>query len=445
MNCNYISERVADLFDDLATGEDKAEILDHIGQCGECREAYKEYLAIPAALNAAQGSPAGREETRAILSLVGEESPSAPPHPFLQPGWRGIRRVAASILVFLVIASGIAYVAVVRNAAMAAGNILEKSISAMISLKTAYMVFSVRTSPGENFESIDPASGFVDFKVWKTFGPKPRWRFEKPGRNIIMDGKSQYMTNQTGGYTLQGTPKAGFTGWMRVFLEPLEILETELAYARKHPSSCSVKEIGDQMEVTVKVKASGNFTNPWALNTSIPEANTRRVYRFSRQTRELTAMELFVETRQEEICVLKLSEIRVNPPLPDSLFIFRNSTRRPLVTLDEWDRASAFGFKEISGEEAARLFFTSCEKSDWKVVMRFSPLWAIAGGNTFRAVQNRFGGSQLLHVGTAFTSGIYAGIYIPYTVRLKSGDTLEGNMAIRNDNSFHTWQIDGGY
>ena len=40
---------------------------------------------------------------------------------------------------------------------------------------------------------------------------------------------------------------------------------------------------------------------------------------------------------------------------------------------------------------------------------------------------------------------MYAGIYVPYLLKLRSGDTLEGNLAIRNDNSFHTWNIDGGY
>ena len=387
----------------------------------------------------------GEEQINKILKVIAEKQ--AVIKPLHSPGiaWQRILKVAATIVIVLGVAAGIVYLTTFRNPVQAAGNLLEKSIRAMTSLKSVYMVFAVRTSMNENFESIDPTAGFIEFKVWKEFGKESKWRFDKPGRCIIMDGQSQYQLNKSGGYILKGSPKAGFVGWMRLFLEPAKILESEMSFAKDHPSSCLVKETGDQLELTVKAKALGNYSNPYALNATIPEANTRRVYCFDKESHLLKALNVYVETGKENICVLKLISITADPILPDSLFIFSNHGGSPVLTLEEWDSATARGLKGIGSEEAVRIFFTACEKSDWGTVQRFSPLFSISGSNTLKNIQRRYEGSRLIYIGNSFTSGIYAGEYVPYLLQLKSGDTIEGNMAIRNDNPYHTWNIDGGY
>ena len=445
MKCDLIQMRIADLFDDQMSAEEKREWFSHIGECEECREAYDDYLALAGSLRPDLKLSDGEEQIDKILTGIAEKQAGI--KPLHTPGiaWQRILKVAATIVVVIGVAAGILYLTTFRNPVQAAGSLLEKSIRAMISLKSVCMVFAVRTNANENFESIDTKAGLVDFKVWKEFGQEPKWRFDRPGRTIIMDGQSQYQFNQTGGYILKGTPKAGFIGWMKLFLEPTKILESELAYAKDHPSSCTVKEEEGQIELTVNAAALGNFSNPYALNATIPEANTRRVYRFDKDSHTLKALTVFVASGQEDICVLKLSEITTNPTLPDSLFIFRNQDMKPLLTLEEWDQATARGLKGISGEEAVRIFLDACGKNDWKTVQRFSPLFSVTGSNTMKIIQGRFAGSKLLTVGTAFTSGIYAGIYVPYRIRILSGDTIEGNMAIRNDNPYHTWNIDGGY
>ncbi|MCX6272158.1 MAG: hypothetical protein NTU44_13250 [Bacteroidetes bacterium] len=354
-------------------------------------------------------------------------------------------KFAASVSILLAVAAGIVYYTTFRNPARAAGNLLEQSIRAITSLKSVYMVFAIRTSAKENFESIDPSAGFISFKVWKTFGDEPRWKIEKPGRSIIMDGQSQYLINETGGYILQGSSGAGFAGWMKIFLEPTRILESELSYAKSNPSSCTVKEINNMLEMTVKSIAQGDFTNSWALNASIPQANTRRVYSFDKTTHMLKAVSVFIVSPTEDICVLKLQEISIDPPLPDSLFRFSNPTRKPVLTLQEWDKAMSAGIKEINPEEAVRIFFMACRKNEWTTVQRFSPLFVVPGGHMLKIIQEEYGGSDLLQLGPSFSSGMYPGVFVPYLIRTKTGDTISGNLAIRNDNQYHTWNIDGGY
>ena len=56
-----------------------------------------------------------------------------------------------------------------------------------------------------------------------------------------------------------------------------------------------------------------------------------------------------------------------------------------------------------------------------------------------------YGGLQIISIGSSFKSGRYAGVYVPYEVKLKSGEVLKYNLALRKDNPQKAWIIDGGY
>jgi hypothetical protein len=154
---------------------------------------------------------------------------------------------------------------------------------------------------------------------------------------------------------------------------------------------------------------------------------------------------VYLVAGQEETCVVKLTMVQENEQIPDSIFGLSNRNRRPVITSEDWDQALGKGLKDIGSGEAARIFFTACGKQDWKTVERFSPLFSIPGGRALKVVRNRFSGSLLLQIGRSFTSGTFAGEYVPYTILNKEGDTITGNLAIRNDNPFHSWVVDGGY
>jgi hypothetical protein len=56
-----------------------------------------------------------------------------------------------------------------------------------------------------------------------------------------------------------------------------------------------------------------------------------------------------------------------------------------------------------------------------------------------------YGRLQIISIGTSFKSGRYAGVYVPYEIKLKSGEVLKYNLALRKDNPQKAWIIDGGY
>jgi outer membrane lipoprotein-sorting protein len=445
MKCDHIQQQIADLFDDQASGPDREKLLSHISICDDCAAAYADYISLGTALKPERETTAATNQAQAILDAINMKSSPAEKSASGEVFWKRSMRIAASALLFTAIGAGIIYMITYRKSAYAAGEILDKSIRSMTGLKSVSMVFSLRANANENFESIDPRAGFLDFRVFRIFGEKTKWRFERPGRTIIMDGQDQFLISENGGYVLKGGPKAGFAGWMKVFLEPMKVLETERSFARDHHSSYTISEKGDRVEVSVKTAALGKFDNPYALNSSIPEANTHRRYVFDRETNMLISVSVFIVEAEEEICVLKLTSVRSNPSLPDSLFVFRNPNNRPVLTLEAYEQATANGVKDINSAEAARLFFTACADNDWNTVSRFSPLFSIPGGKALKVVRDKFGGARLLHAGRPFTSGLYAGEYVPYAMITKGGDTVSGNLALRNDNPPQVWIIDGGY
>lgn len=57
----------------------------------------------------------------------------------------------------------------------------------------------------------------------------------------------------------------------------------------------------------------------------------------------------------------------------------------------------------------------------------------------------RYGGAELMHVGSAFRSGLYPGLFVPVEVVLKDGSRESLCLALRNDNPRRVWIVDGGF
>ena len=51
-------------------------------------------------------------------------------------------------------------------------------------------------------------------------------------------------------------------------------------------------------------------------------------------------------------------------------------------------------------------------------------------------------GMEILEIGEAYKKDGYVGEIVPYKVKLKDGEMIEANMAVRNDNEFKIWILD---
>ena len=93
--------------------------------------------------------------------------------------------------------------------------------------------------------------------------------------------------------------------------------------------------------------------------------------------------------------------------------------------------------KNKTPEEIARIFLEAFSRKDWETVGKIYP----GCGKLFK---KQFEGLELISIGTSFKSGKYAGVYVPYVIKLKNGYVKKWNLALRNDNAQKMWEFDGG-
>lgn len=92
---------------------------------------------------------------------------------------------------------------------------------------------------------------------------------------------------------------------------------------------------------------------------------------------------------------------------------------------------------QCSPEQTARAFFEACSREDWNAAGQLNP-------NMTDSAKEFLGGLTIVNVGQSFTSADYAGMYVPYEIKLRNGTNKKHKLALRNDHSKSLWQVDGG-
>jgi hypothetical protein len=91
----------------------------------------------------------------------------------------------------------------------------------------------------------------------------------------------------------------------------------------------------------------------------------------------------------------------------------------------------------MTADQATRAFFEACGRNDWNEAGKF---WSPINEES----KEYLGGVQIISLGQPFTSKTYRGQFVPYEIKLSNGETRKHNLAVRNDNPAHRWQVDGG-
>jgi len=90
-------------------------------------------------------------------------------------------------------------------------------------------------------------------------------------------------------------------------------------------------------------------------------------------------------------------------------------------------------------KEVARAFFQACADENWDEFLKF---WSASEAD--QRIKDYLGGIEIISIGEPFKSGRYSGWFIPYEIKLRSGDIKKHNLAIRNDNPAQRYVVDGG-
>ena len=314
--------------------------------------------------------------------------------------------------------------------------LLAQSVEAMSNVASVHIAGRIRTLPGDNFELIGTQYDFVPIEIWREYTNPPRWRVEKPGRVVVMNGQTSMMYMSSSNSAVAGSPGAGFVEWLRPLLDPPSILENELAAARQGTAEATVSESNGVTTAVLRRQARGNYANDWARNKSIPESDHACIYRLDSATKRLEGVQVVISAAGGGVVVAEFTDFRYNEVFPASLYALQ------LPADVNWmNQAGSKPMVNLNGpREAAQYFFDALAKEEWDSLLSVTP-----GTRVPPVVKRVYGGLQVISLGEPFQSGLYRGYFVPYEVRLRDGSTKSHKLAVRNDNPAHRWMIDGGY
>ena len=322
--------------------------------------------------------------------------------------------------------------------ANAAGRLLDAAAEIFGSTPSFGMTIEVRTLPQENFSYIDADAKFVRHSL--TVEPSTgRWRLAKPMRVAVCGGGDIRVYNPE---TALGTIfPAGSTGVIEDFaqiLDPYMMLLQEEARVRDNRNySCQKVVAGDIITLTVNAPAEGDFTNAYLRNTTISQSDTRRAYRFDRESGRLLEMQIDLWRDKKAVTILRITDIAYGKPVDEATF----AAPAGIEWLDKRVSSPADGesqFVGITPEQAVEKMFAAMRTWDEGVLKEVLAYYHLD------ALKRTYYGCRLIAHKQHFRSGIYGGAFVPCRILFADGRKEDIVVAVRNDNERGAWLADGG-
>lgn len=455
MNCTECQENLVAYLEDVLPEEEKQQVAAHLQSCPTCSDEASEHTRLRDRL-LADGKALGsvpldtcvmdrilREQTLKLRRMTMRKR-------YARAGL-GLAAAAAIALAFFASWPG------TRNGAVTAAEVMRQGVAALSHLRSVYIKVNMRTPPRDNFETVGPDFDFVPIEMWKEFGAVPKWRVEKPGRVAVMDGQSSLLFIKPGsdkqrGTAAQGGVHSGFVGFLLSLLDVDRVLESEVLLAGQQGTSPTLSyeqgaDGSSRLVVTVEGKAapvteeqlkSAAALPDWLKIKILSSSDNRRVYRFDAASKRLEDVKVYLRSDQGDVLVLEVTEIAYNPEIAPETFAL--TLPEDVIWYQEPQVLPNNDFyAKMTPEEAARAFFQSCADENWEEALKF---WSNSSFDD--SFKGHMGGVQIISIGKPFHRLPFAAWFVPYEIKLKSGQTKKWNLAVRNDNPAKRWVVDGG-
>jgi RNA polymerase sigma factor (sigma-70 family) len=300
----------------------------------------------------------------------------------------------------------------------------------------------LRTFPGDNFSAIMPDAEPVTIELWKESGPKPKWRVEKPGRVVVMDGKSTVLyikpPANMGNKIPQASESAFDTDWLQRIARLSNAITNEIRMARAKGWKVELTdETGadgrDKSVVTIETK-SGLADNDFLKNKSFDSSDLRGVYRFDAVTKRLESAQVYLLGKPDAEPIFETSQIDYGQAIDPALFhldLPANVSwyKEPQKLPDNEKYAS------MTAEQAARAFFEACANEDWNEAEKFmSPITP--------ELKKHLGGLEIVSLGESFAGNGFGGRFVPYEIKPRP---QEFNVRVSNANPAKRCVVTGFY
>ena len=437
MTCRQAQKRLVEHYGTAAPGVAEPEIRAHLEACGQCAREFAEIQAALALIEPPVRVPASPDFKERVMNELTKSAAPASRWRILAPRV-AVAGLAVALLILLVPMIGSLTGTRGQTSPV---SLLAQSVQALSGLQSVHILARMRTRPAENFSYINTSCDWVPLEMWKQFGNPPRWRVEKAGRVAVMDGTSSTLLIRPIRTAARGGKQPGFIDWLGTLLDTDRVMESELQAVKAGTASASLSEGvrngARETVLTVNRKAQGDLSNDWLRNKTVHDSDQTRTYRFDAASKRLVGMQLVVHSAAGDAAVFEVTEVRYNESLAPAVFAL---DLPPDVTwyVEPQHLPTANRPLPNSPKEAAVMLFDALSRADWEQAAVVLPFGLPP------EFKQEFGGLQVVSIGEPFRSGSYGGWFVPYEIRLKSGEVKKFALAVRNDNPARRWVKDGG-
>ncbi len=440
MNCAECRENLVACVEGLLDREESLQCQAHLETCAACRAEHAAITRLQRQLAARGPATTGVSLINPVMRRVQamqteRERDTIMTKLFTRWGF-GLGAAAGAAAIIL-----IAFLVFPKSQATAA-EVMTKGAQAVAKLTSIHLRGQVRSTPIDNFESINSAEDFTSIELWKQFEPELKWRVEKPGRVGVMDGQSTVLYIKQPANEAFKIPKplpgALNTDWLQKIANISNTITNELKNAAEYGWKLDLTEergADGRKKAIVTVHAnSGLPDDDYMKNKFIGVSDTRRVYCFDAQSDLLEAVQIYLVRPSGEVQIFDLSQIDYNQPIEPSVWQLELpadvSWGQEPQNLPDNDK-----YASLTAEQAARAFFEACSREDWNETEKFmSPV--------VPALKQIYGGLEIISLGKSFTSKVYPGCYVPYVIKLRP---QEINVRVSNSNAANRYVVTGIY
>ncbi len=354
-----------------------------------------------------------------------------------------ITKFAAAAVVLVAVALSGSFL-IKSTPTASAAEIFYQAAAAMDGLTSFHMKVRMRTPPNDNFHHIRLDLDFTEIDFWKqcTGDEEGQWRLESPGRVVVMDGRTSTMYMKHLNEVYESEDRSPERYWTECLVEVGKVMAREAEIALKRPTGfTSYREMdpnGREM-IVVSVEMPTNVPpTDYLRNAYLENSDHLKIYRFNAQTKLLEDLEIHVHDKGRDVLVFQLVQAEYNTDLDPGLFtldlpadVIRSV---PLEILADNER-----YERMTPKEAALALFTACAEENWDELVKYLGQTGVS-----RPMKDFLGGLEIISIGEPFQSAKYPGWFVPFEIKLRSGQVRKHNLALRNDNPARRFQIDGG-
>lgn len=431
-------EMLYDLFDIPDNGQDP-EWREHLTNCPKCNTEYHYFLKIAAMLKANTIVKAPEEMKEEILKQVELKQTGGKPAKVISVRflWKKLAVTAAVLILLLTIPS------LFRGSAgeAKASYLVMMAIDSSKNIRNYVMHFSVRTGLNESFEQVDPDQPMVVHTLVRSFKAPDAWSISKPGREVLFDGKIQYLHIPDANIVYVGDEKAGFVSWMRLLLDPVSILWKEKDNAESRGAKIEISKRSGDTRLTITTKAAGDFINDKLRNDNIETADSRREYVFDDKTHLLKGLQIFLIVAGKQTLIFSINNITYNITLKPGQLSFSIPAGAELKTLRDLSPTQPGVPSGTTNKEAARMALEDLSRGDF---VSHKPLWNEYGRIWLDLLSKGYKGIKVERIGEPFRSESVSGDIVPYEIRFPNGYIKRFRLVLDNRNPAKTWVVKGG-